>query len=109
MKSYCLNEDIIKISYTDIFIVKYEHNAQSYLEMHCDGSFISFQILLSEVNDFEGGGTYFDDGLVMKPEQGDLVIHSSRIKHSGLPIKSGTRYLLVGFVNLTLDVLTKEN
>lgn len=103
MKSYCLDENTIKLDYTDVFIVKYEYSAQEYLEMHCDGSFISFQILLSNITDFEGGGTYFDDGLIMKPDQGGLVIHSSHIKHSGLPITSGIRYVLVGFVNLVLE------
>jgi hypothetical protein len=40
----------------------------------------------------------------MKGEQGDLIIHSSRIKHSGLPITNGTRYLLVGFLDINLIV-----
>jgi hypothetical protein len=39
----------------------------------------------------------------MNGEQGDLIIHSSKIDHSGLPITKGTRYLLVGFVNLNLS------
>ena len=65
---------------------------------------MSFNILLSNNSDFEGGGTYFDDGLTSKTEQGDLLIHSSKIKHSGKPITKGKRYLLVGFVNLQLLV-----
>jgi len=60
--------------------------------------------LLSDSHDFEGGGTYFDDGLIMKGEQGDLIVHSSKMKHSGLPIIKGTRYLLVGFVNIQLSI-----
>jgi predicted 2-oxoglutarate/Fe(II)-dependent dioxygenase YbiX len=72
--------------------------------MHRDGSFLSFNILLSHAADFEGGGTYFDDGLTAYLEQGDILIHSSKIKHAGLPITKGTRYLLVGFLNLDLSV-----
>jgi hypothetical protein len=100
--SYGLNNDI-KLDYIDLFIVKYKHDDQNFLEIHKDGSFLSFNILLSNCADFEGGGTYFDDGLIMKGKQGDLIIHSSRINHSGLPITKGTRYLLVGFVNLNLN------
>jgi hypothetical protein len=105
-KSYNLNDDI-KLNFVDVFIVKYKHNEQSFLELHKDGSFLSFNILLSSPDEFEGGGTYFDDGLTMTPEQGELTIHSSKIKHAGLPITKGTRYLLVGFVNL--DLLLKAN
>jgi len=98
-KSYGLHDEIT-IDFRDLFIVKYKDDEQNFLEIHQDGSFLSFNILLSDSRDFEGGGTYFDDGLIMKSEQGDLIIHSSKIKHSGLPITKGTRYLLVGFLNI---------
>jgi hypothetical protein len=102
-KSYCLNENF-KINIKDLFVVKYKDNAQNHLELHCDGSFLSFNILLSDKNDFEGGGTYFDDGLTAHLEQGDILIHSSRIKHAGLPVTKGTRYLLVGFLNINIPI-----
>lgn len=102
-KSYCLQENMI-INIVDLFVVKYEHSAQNYLDIHCDGSFFSFNILLSNTSDFEGGGTYFDDGLTLYLEQGDILIHNSKIKHAGLPITKGTRYLLVGFLNLDLPI-----
>jgi hypothetical protein len=102
-KSYGLNESIT-IDVKDLFVVKYKDNAQNYLDLHSDGSFLSFNILLSDKNDFEGGGTYFDDGLTAQLEQGDILIHSSRIKHAGLPITKGTRYLLVGFLNINIPI-----
>ena len=70
----------------------------------CTKNFITFNLLLSNENDFEGGGTYFDDGLNLFLEQGDLLIHSGKVKHCGLPIKKGFRYLLVGFINIKLIV-----
>lgn len=88
----------------DLFIVKYEHDKQNFLEPHKDGSFISFNILLTNPSDFEGGGTEFEDGLITKNMQGDLFIHSSLITHSGIPITKGKRYLLVGFINLKLII-----
>jgi hypothetical protein len=99
--SYGLHDDMV-LDIKDLFVVKYSHDAQNQLEMHTDGSFISFNILLNESSEFEGGGTYFDDGLISRLEQGDILIHSSRIKHSGLPITAGCRYLLVGFVNIDM-------
>ena len=97
--SYDLHNDIT-IDVKDLFVVKYSHDAQNHLEMHKDGSTISFNILLNESGEFEGGGTKFDDGLTYYSQQGDLFIHSSRINHSGQPITKGTRYLLVGFLNI---------
>ena len=102
-KSYGLQDDMV-INIRDLFIVKYKDSEQNYLDMHHDGSFLSFNILLSNTYEFEGGGTYFDDGLTAHLEQGDILIHSGRIKHAGLPITKGTRYLLVGFLNLDLKV-----
>lgn len=101
--SYGLNDDM-SINIQDLFIVKYEATSQNYLEMHVDGSFLSFNILLNNPSEFEGGGTYFDDGLTSHSEQGDLLIHSSKIKHSGLSITKGKRYLLVGFLNIELKI-----
>ena len=102
-KSYGLTDNIT-VNIHDLFVVKYKDNEQNYLDMHHDGSFLSFNILLSDNADFEGGGTYFDDGLTAYLEQGDILIHSSRIKHAGLPITKGTRYLLVGFLNIDLTL-----
>lgn len=99
--SYGLHDDMV-LDIKDLFVVKYSVDSQKSLEMHCDGSFISFSILLNNENEFEGGGTYFDDGLTSKLGQGDMLLHSSQIKHSGLPITKGKRYLLVGFVNIEL-------
>ena len=86
----------------DLFVVKYSHDAQNELSPHKDGSFISFNILLNETNEFEGGGTYFEDGLTSYSEQGDVLLHSGLINHSGLPITYGKRYLLVGFVDINI-------
>lgn len=98
-KSYNLDKNIT-LNIRDLFVVKYSHDAQNSLEMHKDGSVLSFSILLNDVNEFEGGGTYFDDGLTAYLNQGDMIIHSGKIKHSGLPITKGVRYLLVGFIDI---------
>lgn len=60
--SYGLHDDMV-IDITDLFVVKYSHDAQNQLEMHTDTSFFSFNILLNDSSEFDGGGTYFEDGL----------------------------------------------
>lgn len=97
--AYCLdNLNIYNIF--DSFVVKYKHDNQNYLDWHCDASTISVNILLNNNNDFTGGGTMFKDNIIIKTEQGDMIIHNSRSIHCGCKINSGIRYILVLFINI---------
>ena len=88
----------------DLFIVKYDEATQNKLDLHQDGSFLSINILLSDTKDFEGGGTYFNDGLTSFLEQGDLLVHSGKVEHSGLTVTKGTRYIMVAFINIEVKL-----
>jgi hypothetical protein len=101
-KLYCISSNI-SMNIVDLFIVKYEKDAQNKLEIHTDGSFITFSIMLSSSKDYEGGGTEFNDGIQMFLEQGDVLIHSGYVKHSGLEVTKGTRYILVGFTSIIVN------
>lgn len=102
--SYCLPKDT-EFNIKDIFVVKYSENAQNSLSLHHDGSFITVNILLNDVSEFEGGGTYFNDGTIVFLEQGDMLIHSGKIKHAGMQITKGKRYLLVAFISIKISVI----
>ena len=71
----------------DLFVVRYsvEEGGQRALELHRDGSMLSFTLLLSEPTDFEGGGTYFAhlDRTVRPEERGTAVLHDSKVGGSG--------------------------
>jgi hypothetical protein len=58
-------------------------------------------VLLNDPAEFTGGGTYFDHPLdsVVNLDQGSVLVHSGRRRHAGVPIETGRRYLLVGFVD----------
>jgi hypothetical protein len=96
-KSYCLSNET-NYNIKDLFIVKYNEQFQNELELHNDDSFLSFNLLLNHENDFEGGGTFFYDGIISYLQQGDMLVHSGKIKHSGIAITKGTRYVLVCFI-----------
>jgi hypothetical protein len=98
-KMYNIPEDYT-MNITDSFIIKYKSNQQNELEFHLDGSILSFNILLSDENTFEGGGTQFLDTLQIQSTQGDLIVHCGKIKHSGGKITNGTRYILTCFIDL---------
>jgi hypothetical protein len=98
---------IVNYKIVQCFIIKYSPDTIPDMPAHYDMT--KYSLVANLNNDFEGGGTYFDDGLTTYLEQGDILIHSSRIKHAGLPITKGTRYLLVGFLNIDFKVEDKLN
>ncbi len=98
---YCLPKTC-SMDVKDIFIVKYAPSQQTILGMHCDGHILTFQITLSSLEDYEGGGTEYCDGCIVKPNKGALTIQSGFVKHAGVPITKGLRYVLVGFVEISI-------
>jgi hypothetical protein len=83
------------------------------LELHRDGSLLSFSLLLNDPNDFQGGGTFYDalrdvprtpilhDGGALRPLQvGDACLHCGKLLHGADVVTSGFRTVLVGFVNV---------
>ena len=71
--------------------------AQNSLEPHEDGSEFSFIIGLNDT--YSGGGTHFiKKDVTVHLNQGDVVIFCGQTRHEGLPILSGTRYILPGFI-----------
>jgi hypothetical protein len=94
------------LEYNDLFIVKYDENAQNKLEKHRDGSLFSFNVLLNSPSEFVGGGTIFEingEDILVNNTQGGVVIHSGKLLHSGNEITEGKRYLLVGFIKYLGD------
>ena len=87
---------------SDCFFVKYSaaEGEQRELTTHADGSIFSFNILLNDPTEFDGGGTWFESGggRVVRLARGSAVGHSGRARHAGMAITRGERYLLVGFV-----------
>jgi len=98
-KCYCLDDNVL-FEIDDLFIIKYDVEQQTGLDLHSDQSDITVSVLLNDGSDFEGGGTYFLDELVVKLEQGDMLIHSGNVKHAGLSISNGRRYLFTAFIKL---------
>ncbi|WP_378176778.1 prolyl hydroxylase family protein [Aquimarina sp. SS2-1] len=88
-------------------IYKYEKGQR--FKMHRDGSyernekecsFFSFLIYLND--DFEGGDTYFENGITVIPKLGDALLFHHPLRHEGKPIVSGVKYVLRTDVMYTL-------
>jgi hypothetical protein len=99
IESYSLHKDT-NIDVTKVFISKYNSDAQCCIEPGKDGSSITIQIMLSDVTGFVGGGIQFDDHLVVKLKQGDMLLYNGDCKHSELPITHGMKYSIILFTNV---------
>lgn len=93
--------DMEYLSEEDVFVVKYDSFQQKGIAPHRDRSHLSFNIALNNDEMYKGGGTHM---LALKKTYnikiGDVLMHSSGIVHSGVDVSVGTRYILVGFVNI---------
>ncbi|GMH83425.1 hypothetical protein TrVE_jg1038 [Triparma verrucosa] len=96
------------LSFRDLFLARYDadpEKGQAGLGKHKDGSVFSFNALLSEDgDDFRGGGTWVEPVGVVRPRRGDILLHRGDLLHEGRPVTSGTRHVLVGFVQVDDDV-----
>ena len=92
--------------------MRYDEDGQQSLSKHTDSSHVSFNILLND--EFEGGGTRFHNTLQdtyvdIKPKPGQVLLNNAIVFHEGLATTKGTRYIMVGFMNVeTVDPLTKR-
>lgn len=92
----------------DSFVVKYDTDnvnsnslTQTSLENHTDGCDFTCSILLNSPSEFEGGGVKYElDGLIHYSNKGDMITHCRNLRHSGLEITKGKRYVLIFFLNV---------
>lgn len=79
----------------------YKYSEGQRFKMHRDGSyersekecsFFSFLIYLNE--GYNGGETYFEEGITVIPKLGDALLFHHPLRHEGKPIISGTKYVL---------------
>ncbi|XP_035714029.1 multifunctional procollagen lysine hydroxylase and glycosyltransferase LH3 [Folsomia candida] len=87
------------------FVVRYKPDEQAYLKPHHDKSTYTVNIALNKGGgiDFEGGGCRFTryNCSIDHSKVGHALIHPGKLthEHEGLSILSGTRYILVSFVD----------
>ncbi|CAJ0581474.1 unnamed protein product, partial [Mesorhabditis spiculigera] len=87
-----------------MFVVRYKPDEQASLRPHHDASTYSVDIALNKKGvDYEGGGVRYPryNCTVPADEVGYTMMFPGRLTHlhEGLPTTSGTRYILVSFIN----------
>ena len=64
---------------------------------------VIFHCLLNDPMHFRGGGLYIKDiDQSIQLNKGEAVAHAGKWLHAGLPITSGRRVVLVGFIGYNL-------
>jgi hypothetical protein len=70
------------------------------IEMHYDGCDITWQAMLTTLDEYEGGGTYFRAlRKTILLRQGQVLVHPGELYHMGIDISYGVRCLLVCFTD----------
>jgi len=83
------------------FLAKYTPNAQGHLSIHHDSSDITCLVQLSDLDEYDGGGTWFRrQKQLVKSPIGYCTIHPGNIthKHGARAVTNGTRYIIVSFM-----------
>jgi hypothetical protein len=71
---------------------------------------ITINVLLSDNDDFGGGGTYITAiDRTIKLNQGEMLIHLGDLEHAGADISFGVRRLLVAFLACEWEVTENNN
>lgn len=86
------------------FLARYTPNAQGHLSIHHDMSDITCLVQLSDLNEYEGGGTWFRrQKKLVKNDIGYVTLHPGNIthKHGARAVTSGKRYIIVSFMSNT--------
>lgn len=87
------------------FVVRYHPEEQPQLRPHHDSSTYTLNIALNRGGgvDYEGGGCRFlrYNCSVTNTRPGWALIHPGRLTHlhEGLPVTSGTRYIMISFID----------
>ena len=86
-------------------LVRYEQGVHTNIKRHTDDQHLSYNILLSK--NFTGGGTKFWNRMTntsivhVNPTRiGQVLINTGLIDHEGVPVETGTRFIVVGFISV---------
>jgi len=84
-------------------LLKYstEHGQQTGVQLHHDNCDYTVNLMMSNIDEYEGGGTYFADVKeTVKLNFGEFLLHPGVRVHSGHAITKGSRFLMVMFSHL---------
>ena len=102
--AHCYDLPEASLCLIDAFVVRYDAAAGDGAELapHRDAGPLSFNVLLSDGSDFDGGATTFVDAEFDGGDEdaGDAVLHPGQTRHGGRRTTRGTRIIAVGFVEI---------
>ena len=95
--AHCYEVPEAALCLIDAFVVRYDADAGDGAELapHRDAGPLSFNVLLSDGNAFDGGATTFVDAEFdgVDEDAGDAVLHPGQTRHGGRRTTRGTRIM----------------
>lgn len=96
---YSMN--LIDINVHEIFVVKYmEQEKDNSLSFTNDKLFLTMNIQLNDIVDFDGGCIMFENDEPFILQQGDLLMYNKKLKRTNGNVTMGVRYVLVIMLEL---------
>jgi len=90
-------------SWKEPHLLKYLNNPDKKhtgIEMHYDGCDITWSLMLTDSDEYDGGGTYVRClRKTVKIRKGQVLVHPGELYHKGVPITSGCRLLAICFMD----------
>jgi len=96
-------DSTVPIEICESNVVRYDSQSEmvSY-SVHADGpDRVTYNMLLSDPKDFEGGGTWLPHlERTVFPQRGSMLTYADPVYHGGAPVTSGRRYIWQGFMEV---------
>ena len=81
------------------YLFKYDAASRAATDVHVDSALLSFTIALNAPDEYDGGGTWYEDrDETVEMPQGGVAFRASGLRHRGLGVTRGSRYVIGGFV-----------
>ena len=102
-----------RLLFREVLVVRYEAagNAgaaavRAKIPLHRDGNLLAWNVALNDCAAFTGGGTVLASlkETVLLERAGDLLVHAGSMLHGSGAVTSGTRFILVGFVEAVMEL-----
>ena len=97
---------------SDAFVVRYDADAATgpgrrELPPHVDESVLSATVMLNDQAEYEGGGVWFAaTGDAINADAGSVVAFAGGLRHGGLPVTRGTRYIVALFMYSDVNAMS---